>query len=163
MSIEQLIAQGGTQIKSPAQRYLETKDQMVREETNRLAQMATRQQMGFREQQAGYQQSQEQRAQQKFLQDSWTNFGKGVAPIYDEINMLGTPEEKAEAFEQQKPAIAQAVSRLPQEMQAPILAELDKGWNQEGTDAFLKQFPQERKPPATRKFKRDGFEYTLRS
>jgi len=51
MSINQLIARGGTGIKSPVQRYLETKEQMGREDQNRLVMASNRQGMDIQRQQ----------------------------------------------------------------------------------------------------------------
>ncbi len=45
MPLNQLIAQGGTQIKSPIQRYIEAQQQMQKEQMNRLAIASTEQQM----------------------------------------------------------------------------------------------------------------------
>jgi len=50
MSINQLISRGGTGIKSPVQRYLETKEQMGREEQNRLVMASNRQSMDIQRQ-----------------------------------------------------------------------------------------------------------------
>ena len=49
--LNRLIAMGGTQDKSPVQRYMETRAQVGQERQNKLAMEATRQNMGMQRQQ----------------------------------------------------------------------------------------------------------------
>lgn len=87
MPINQLIAQGGTQIRSPVQRYMETRKQMEGEKRNQLAMQAQRQSMNIRRQQMGLQQQKQQAEQRKI-------WGARMAPFMREVSNLPETERQ---------------------------------------------------------------------
>lgn len=86
MALNDLIAEGGTRVKSPVQRYLETKQQVNTEERNKLSELATRQAIGI-------QQQQNTRANQQLQAKNTEAYAKAVTPIIEKINLQ--PDKQA--------------------------------------------------------------------
>ena len=133
MALNQLIAQGGRNIKSPVQRYMETRAQMNKEQQNRLAQESTRQGMAAQRQRMGVQQQQFAMQQQKQKAEMGTAYAKSITPIISGINQL--PEtERQSAWSQSMPRIEQ----VAQQYDIPLAPQMGQ-WNQQRADALIAQ------------------------
>lgn len=135
--LNRLIALGGIQVKSPVQRFMETRAQMQQEERNRLADMMTREQINISRANMGL-------AREKFLAEQkadkmarYEKASKAVAPMYDKINQLPTLEEKQAAFSRAAPLIQAVYDRLG--VGDAVEGQFDQ-WNQQGVDVFLSQY-----------------------
>lgn len=127
MALNQLIAQGGTQNKSPVQRYMETRKQMQNEQSNKLAQQATMQNMRAQQQQM-------QQQQQKQKAAMGQAYAKALTPLMQVVDKNKTIEEKQAAWEQMLPQ----VDELRRQFQIPYSDKMET-WNQQGADALISQ------------------------
>ena len=125
MPINQLIARGGTGIKSPIQRYIETKQQMAQEDQNRLAQQATRQSMGF-------QREQQMRAQQAHQAAQAQNYAKSITPLIESANRA---TNKQQAYEAVLPQIDEIARQHGMDTK-----NISGQWDQTKADALLSQY-----------------------
>lgn len=126
MALNQLIAQGGRNIPSPVQRYMETRKQMNQEQQNRLAQQSTMQTMRM-------QQEKMQMQQQRQKAELGQLYAKSVTPTMEAINKL--PEyERQNAWEQAQPEVEKM------QYQYGIAPSSGAGtWNQQGADVLISQ------------------------
>jgi hypothetical protein len=120
MAINQLIALGGTQNKSPIQRFIETKQMVDEQQQNRLA-MQMKQQEFAQNQQANNQnsllrQQQMAQSQQEFEIKKAESLFKAVAPV------MGDIIEGKTSYEEVKPWIAEQsrVYGIPFDPNAPF-------------------------------------------
>jgi len=93
MSLHNLIAQGGRNIASPVERYLQQKKENQAEQMNRLSMLSTRQSMDINAQ------------KQQMLQQEQSN--KGMAAAADYLDTIQDPEEKKSALQQLIPQFQQ--------------------------------------------------------
>lgn len=125
MPLNQLIAQGGTQIKSPVQRYMATRKQMGDEERNRLSQQSTMQNMNIQRQQLAMQ-KQEQRAQMT------QSYGEAITPLMEAVDQQ---ENKQAAWTKMQPE----VDKIRRQFQIPYDQAIDT-WNQQAVDSLISRY-----------------------
>lgn len=132
MALNQLIAQGGTNIQSPVRRYLDTRKQMEMEKRNQLAMAAQQQQM-----QAQNQTMQMERQKQKALMGQ--AYAKAVTPIIESVNK---ETNKQDAWSRAYPE----VERIAYQHGIP-LNDQAKVWDQNKAESFMGQYG--KKPEGT--------------
>ena len=128
MALNQLIAQGGRNIKSPVQRYMETRAQMNQEQQNRLSQEATRQNMLAQRQQMTM-------GQQRQRVEMGEAYAKAVMPIVESVNR---EKDKQAAWSQVYPEI----ERVASQYNVP-LTDQSKTWSQNNADSLINRFGRE--------------------
>lgn len=120
MPLNQLIAQGGRNIKSPVQRYLDTQKQMELEKRNQLAMQSTRQDMDM-------QRRQQQRQDQAFNIKQGQEFAAEAYPLLKTVNDADNPKVAYEVIRPQ-------LNELRQRYRLPL--DEDSVWNQQVYDAL---------------------------
>lgn len=137
MPINDLIAAGGRQNRSPIQRFLEARSQAETEKRNRLASEAQQQSIDINRRN---QQLNEQKQKAALGQD----YAKAITPIVEQVNKL--PEaERQDAWQQAVPEI----ERTAQQFGIPF-DERAGTWNQQRADGLISQFGKTQKAPTTR-------------
>jgi hypothetical protein len=129
--LNRLIAMGGTQNKSPVQRYMETRAQVGQERQNKLAMESTRQNMDIRRQQMAMQ-------QQKFQGEQDLAYAEEAWNLFKPVDKLKSPAEKESAYKKRIPEL----NELRQKYGKPP----DDGttdWNQEGFNTLNAKFAPE--------------------
>lgn len=129
--INRLIAMGGTQNKSPVQRYMEARAQVGQERQNKLAMESTRQNMDMQRQEMAMQ-------QQKFQGEQDLAYAEEAWSLFKPVDKLKSPAEQESAYKKRIPEL----NELRQKYGKP----LDDGttnWNQEGFDALNAKFAPE--------------------
>jgi len=138
MPLNQLIAQGGTNIQSPVRRYLDTQKQMEMQKRNRLAMAAQQQQM-----QAQNQTMQMARQKQKMLMGK--AYAEAITPIIQSV------DRGSESAIDKQAAWARAypeVERIAGKFDIP-LDDRARLWNQSEATSVIGQYGKEVKAPAT--------------
>lgn len=125
--LNRLIAMGGTQNKSPVQRYMETRAQVGQERQNKLAMESTRQNMAMQQQQNQRAQQQQQIVMDKAYSKDVYDLMKGVDAAQD-IN-------KDDEFKKRIPEL----NRLQQRYHKPV-SDTETPWSQQGFDVLESEF-----------------------
>ena len=125
-----LIAMGGTQVKSPIQRYEEARMQMAQEQQNQLAMEAQRQQIAASQQAMGINQEEHQA---KKLE----NYGKSVVPFIEWVNKQ---PDKQMAYQQVLPQMRSVAGQLG----IPVES-MSNQWNQQMGDSLISRFGEKKK------------------
>lgn len=177
MPLNQLIAQGGTQIKSPIQRYMETRKQMENEKRNQLAMQAQQEQaiLSSRNAQRNYDLKADNFTQNKLIQDETLalkkksqgaemaeRYAKAVTPMIEIANRGETAEKKQETWTSMLPEVRKIAEQFN------IQLDGNEGeWNQQKVDSVLLHSGTKNKVPSTRSVMRNGVkiweEYDLRA
>jgi len=132
--LNRLIAMGGTQGRSPVQRYMETRSQVGQERQNKLAQESMRQSMSAQRQQMGVREQQLAMQQQKQKAEMGTAYAKSITPVISGINRLPEAERQL-AWSQSLPRIEQ----IAEQHNIPVTSQMSQ-WNQQGADALIAQY-----------------------
>lgn len=127
MAITDLIAQGGTGIPTPVDRYLQARGTVERLRQNKLAEQAQRQTMALNQRKM-------QMAEQQQMQESGLKYAAYIAPLLKQISDL--PED------QQQAAYSQVVPQLKQsaaDMGLPA-ENVSSQWDGKKADMIVKNF-----------------------
>jgi len=135
MALNQLIAQGGRQIKSPVQRYMETRGQMQREQGNQLAMAAQTQNMAAQRQSMDMQRQKQKQAQMQ-------GYGKAVVPL---IEWANKQDDKQTAYLQVLPEMKKIGDQFGADTST-----MSQMWDQAKADSLMSQFGKVKKAPTTR-------------
>ena len=127
--LNRLIAQGGTQIASPVQRYMQTRSQMNQEQQNRLAQQATQQSMQIKQQQMRLQQEKQQAA----MRQEWST---RMAPLMREVSKKPEPERQ-DYWE----TLIPGVKRMAIDSKVPINESDIELWDQQKANTIMDANP----------------------
>lgn len=125
--LNRLIAMGGTQNRSPVQRYMETRAQVGQERQNKLAMESTRQNMAMQQQK-----NQRAQQQQQIVMDE--AFSKDA---YDLMKGVDTTQGPNKDNEFKK--IIPELNKLQQRYNKPITG-AETLWNQQGFDTLESKF-----------------------
>jgi len=138
MALNQLIAQGGTNIQSPVRRYLDTRKQMETEKRNQLAMAAQQQQM-----QTQNQTMQMARQKQKVLMGK--AYAEAITPIVQSVDRgAESATDKQAAWSRAYPEVERIAGKfgIPLDDRARL-------WNQTKATSVIGQYGKEVKAPTT--------------
>lgn len=127
--LNRLIAMGGTQNRSPVQRYMETRAQAGQEKQNRLAMESTRQNMAIQRQQMELKR-QTQQAEKKKV------WGTRMAPVMREVSLK--PENERQAYWEK---ITPDVMQMANDSGMPINEADLRLWNQQKANTIMDMNP----------------------
>ena len=127
--LNRLIAQGGTQVKSPVQRYMQTRSQMNQEQQNRLAQQATKQSMQIKQQQMAMQ----QQKQQAEARQMW---GTKMAPLMRDVSKK--PEEERQDYWE---SLIPGIKRMAIDSNIPMNEADMELWDQQKANTIMDSNP----------------------
>lgn len=141
MAITDLIAQGGTNIPSPVDRYMQARGTVEQLRQNKLNEQAQRQTMAMNQRKM-------QMAEQQQMQETGIKYATYIAPLLKQISDLPEDQQQA-AYSQVVPQLKQSASEmgLPAENVSPK-------WDGKKADMVVKNFYKPPEAPKSREVKR---------
>jgi len=154
MAITDLIAQGGTNIPSPVDRYIQGRNFAGQQQARQQESEIRRQQIGLQQQKAQIQQQQEMRARGE-------EYAKTIAPTLKQISDLPEDQRTLKQIsdlpeDQRQPAYQQVLPQFKQEAQkfGLPLDNLSPTWDDQKAKMVVDRFYEPPKAPETRTVKK---------